>query len=145
VQFIVNVTSGVIHTTAIPSVAARPAYVVSKMAATMLFQMIAANTPVEKLQIVTMHPGVVYNDGWKAMGFGPERFDSAEMCADFAVWACSKEAAFLHGRYAMAAWDVTELANWELRKKIEMDPDFLRGSIVGANGEPSIYLLRDEA
>lgn len=110
----------------------------------MLFQLIALSTPVSKLQIVTFHPGVVYGDGWKAMGFTPERFDKSELCGDFAVWAASNEASFMHGRYAMAPWDVNELATGELRGKIDADPDYLRGSIVGANGEPSIYLRKLE-
>jgi nucleoside-diphosphate-sugar epimerase len=74
----VNVTSGVIHTTHIPIVAMRPAYVLSKMTAAMLFQLIAMHTPPEKMQVVTFNPGSVYGSGWKAMGYSPERFDSGE-------------------------------------------------------------------
>jgi hypothetical protein len=33
----------------------------------------------KKVQIVTYNPVLVYGDGWKAMGFGPEHFDSGEM------------------------------------------------------------------
>lgn len=115
-------------------IAERPAYILSKMSGTMLFQLIAMTTPSEKVQIVTMHPGVVYGDGWKAMGFPPDRFDSDELCGAFAVWAASKEAAFLHGRFAWSSWDIEELATGELRKRIDEDHEFLKGSIVGANG-----------
>lgn len=59
-------------------VAERPAYILSKMCGTMLFQLIALNLGPEKMQIVTIHPGVVYGDGWKAMGFPPDKFDSGE-------------------------------------------------------------------
>lgn len=65
--------------TANPMVAERPSYILSKMAGTMLFQLIALHVPPEKMQIVTMHPGVVYGDGWKAMGFPPDRFDSGKI------------------------------------------------------------------
>ncbi|RDW74889.1 hypothetical protein BP6252_06031 [Coleophoma cylindrospora] len=133
-KFIVNVTSAVIHMTSHPQVAERPAYIFSKLSGTLLFQLIALSSPPEKLQIVTMHPGTVYGDGWKAMGFPPEKFDTDKLCGSFAVWAASKEAAFLHGRYAWAAWDVEELASGEVRNRIDSDPEYLRATILGANG-----------
>jgi hypothetical protein len=61
-----------------PQVAERPAYILSKMTGTLLFQLIALNTSPKKVQIVTYNPGLVYGDGWKVMGFGPEPFDSGE-------------------------------------------------------------------
>ncbi len=72
-------TSSVIHQTAIPSVADRPGYIWSKMAGTLLFQLIALNTPPEKIQIVTYNPGLVYGNGWKALGFSPDKFDSGKI------------------------------------------------------------------
>lgn len=71
-------TSGVIHTTHIPIVAERPAYVLSKMTGAMLFQLIAMHVPPEKMQIVTFNPGSVYGSGWKVMGFPKERFDTGK-------------------------------------------------------------------
>ena len=51
------------------------------MAGTLLFQLIAQNTPVEKMQVINFHPGVVYNDAWKAMGLPhSEKFDNGELC-----------------------------------------------------------------
>lgn len=61
-----------------PQVAERPAYILSKMTGALLFQLIALNTSPKKVQIVTYNPGLVYGDGWKVMGFGPEPFDSGE-------------------------------------------------------------------
>ncbi|CZR53682.1 related to peroxisomal short-chain alcohol dehydrogenase [Phialocephala subalpina] len=132
-KFLVNVTSAVIHMTENPQVAERPSYILSKMAGTMLFQLIALHVPPEKMQIVTMHLGVVYGDGWKAMGFPPDRFDSDELCGSFAVWCASEEAEFLHGRFAWSSWDVEELATGKIRERIESDPEYLRASIIGAN------------
>jgi len=54
---------------------------------------------------------------------------SGELAAAFAVWAASKEAAFLHGRFVWAAWDVEELATGKTRKHINEDPYFLRSTI----------------
>lgn len=77
-QYLINVSSQVIHMTAHAGVAQRPAYTLSKMAATLLFQVIAQNTPVQKLQVVSFHPGLVFNDAWKAAGLTPDLFDSGQ-------------------------------------------------------------------
>lgn len=65
--------------TAHPQVAVRPAYILSKMTGTLLFQLIALHVPPEKMQIVTMHPGTVYNDAWKSMGFAPDPYDNGKL------------------------------------------------------------------
>jgi hypothetical protein len=49
----------------------------------------------------------------------------------FAVWAASKEASFLHGRYVWAAWDVEELAQSEVVERLEKDRDYLKISVKG--------------
>lgn len=56
-------------------------------------------------------------------------FCSGELAASFALWAATKEAAFLHGRFVWASWDVEELAAGEIRNRIDNDPYFLRSSI----------------
>lgn len=58
----------------------------------------------------------------------------AQLPGAFAVWAASKESAFFHGRTAWASWDVEELATGELRKRIDEDFYFLRGTIAGLKG-----------
>jgi len=63
----VNVTSAAIHQTFFPIVAECPAYILSKMTGTLLFQLIALDTKPEDMQIVTFHPGAVYAHGWKAV------------------------------------------------------------------------------
>ena len=77
-QFIVNLTSGVIHSFGHPAVAQRPGYVFSKAAGALYFQLLAQETPHEKIQIVNMHPGLVYNDTWKKMGVPEEWFEDGE-------------------------------------------------------------------
>jgi hypothetical protein len=52
----------------------------------------------------------------------------------FAVWATSKEAAFLQGQTVWCSWDVEELATGEIRKKIDENFYFLRGTVAGLNG-----------
>ena len=47
------------------------------------------------------------------------------------MWAASKEAAFLHGRFVWCSWDVEELATGENRARLEKDFYYLRASVVG--------------
>ncbi|KAK1249578.1 hypothetical protein MKX08_009581 [Trichoderma sp. CBMAI-0020] len=133
-KYLINVSSQVIHMTAHAGVAQRPAYTLSKMAATLLFQVIAQNTPVTELQVISFHPGLIFNDAWKSMGLTSDLFDSDEVCGGFAVWAATEQAQFLHGRFVWSSWDVDELAMGEIRKRIDEDPYFLKSSIVGLNG-----------
>ena len=51
----------------------------------------------------------------------------------FAVWAASPEADFLHGRFVWAGWDVNELKTGGMRKRIDSDPFYL---MVGVKGLP---------
>jgi NAD(P)-dependent dehydrogenase (short-subunit alcohol dehydrogenase family) len=77
-QFIVNVTTGSIHGTQHPAVAARPAYTVSKLSGTLFFQCLAQDIPHDKVQVLSFHPGLIYNDYWKSLGIGSEHFDDGE-------------------------------------------------------------------
>ena len=46
----------------------------SKLSQSLFFQLVANETPKEKLQVISFHPGAVYNDEYKAFGFTPETF-----------------------------------------------------------------------
>jgi hypothetical protein len=56
---------------------------------------------------------------------------SEDLPGSFAVWAASPEAAFLHGRFVWAAWDVEELKSGPLREKLENDETFLKITVKG--------------
>ncbi|KAF2107963.1 hypothetical protein BDV96DRAFT_505206 [Lophiotrema nucula] len=130
-KFILNVTTANIHATQHPAVSVRPAYTLSKFAGTLFFQFLAQDFSHDKVQVVSFHPGVIYNDYWKSLGIDPKHFDDGQLTGSFAVWAASKEAAFLHGRTVWVSWDVEELATGELRKRLDEDFYFLRGTIAG--------------
>jgi hypothetical protein len=51
----------------------------------------------------------------------------ANLPASFCVWAATKQAAFLHGRFVWANWDVEELA---AMKEIA-EPGFLKMGLQG--------------
>lgn len=122
-------------------------YGLSKSAGTLFAQLLANQIPPEKLQIVSYHPGSVWNPGWPLPKDAGEFDDrtlrlqlsvpglglttTASLAGAFAVWAASSEAAFLNGRTVWASWDVEELAKGEVRKMIEEDGDYLRISVVG--------------
>lgn len=54
-----------------------------------------------------------------------------DLPGQFAVWAASEEAKFLHGRFVWAKWDVTELRKGPLREAIDADPGFLQVGVKG--------------
>ncbi len=56
---------------------------------------------------------------------------TADLPGQFAVWAASPEATFLHGRFVWTEWDVDEMRNGEFRKRIEEDPHYLKIGVKG--------------
>jgi short-subunit dehydrogenase len=78
-QFLINVTSQVIHMT--PShiyTQLRPAYALTKIAAASYFQLLALHVPAEKVQITSFHPGLIWNEGWEGIGYNKDSMDSGE-------------------------------------------------------------------
>lgn len=57
--------------------------------------------------------------------------DTENLPGQFAVWAASNEAKFLHGRFVWAKWDVTELREGPIRERLDDDEQFLRVGVVG--------------
>lgn len=56
--------------------------------------------------------------------------DTENLPGQFAVWAASEGARFLHGRFVPVWWDVDELKTEEVRSRMEEDL-FLRIGVVG--------------
>ena len=77
------------------------------------------------------HPGFVYTPSVAEHGmtrdFAP--FDDESLPGNFLVWAATKKAAFLHGRFVWTSWDVDEL--YAMRSKIEADKGFLKIGLQG--------------
>lgn len=149
-QALVNLSSLAIHD--ITMTRNQPSYGASKSAGTMLLQRVAADVSPEDLQIVSYHPGGVFTE--LAYQAGIKRDDHVwddgkipacypqscievtnhnleDLPGQFAVWAASEEAKFLHGRFVWAKWDVTELQKGPLREKIDGDPEFLQVNVKG--------------
>ncbi|KAK1764254.1 putative short-chain dehydrogenase [Phialemonium atrogriseum] len=138
-KFLVNVSTQAInlfYDSQLPVAAERPAYSLTKNAGTLTAQLIANGASPDKLQVVSYHPGVIYSNAWKLAGAPADAlpFDDATLPGAFAVWAASKEARFLHGRFVWASWDVNELATGEIRKRIDEDENYLRIGVVGLKG-----------
>ena len=56
-------------------------------------------------------------------------FDDGSLYGNFYVWASTKKAAFLHGRFVWVNWDVDELI--AMKAKLEADPGFLKVGLQG--------------
>ncbi|KAK9417875.1 hypothetical protein SUNI508_01632 [Seiridium unicorne] len=130
-KFLVMVSTSAIHN--YEHTALYPGYGLTKSAATFAMQLIARGTSPDDMQIVNFHPGPVYTNNAKTVGWTEDSFPwhDPNLPGQFAVWAASPEAKFLHGRFVYSAWDVNELKSGELRKKISEDEDFLRIGVVG--------------
>ncbi|KAH8821895.1 hypothetical protein F5884DRAFT_769348 [Xylogone sp. PMI_703] len=128
---IVNVSTMIIHDTAFSK--NQSTYCLSKNACALLLQIVAQETDLSEVQIVSFHPGAIFTPGAKSVGWTEDTipWDDEDLPGNFAVWAASPEASFLHGRFVWASWDVDELKNGKIRERIDADPKLLK---VGVNG-----------
>ncbi|CAK7235113.1 hypothetical protein SBRCBS47491_009180 [Sporothrix bragantina] len=138
---LINVTTGAMHMLDNPLVSSRPSYPLTKASATFAVSQIADAYKPEQLQVLSYHPGMLYGEGWKAFGITEDMlpFDTLDLPGSFAVWAASKDAHFLHGRYVAANWDVDELNSGETKKHLEDNPDYLRLAVTGLRGVKRAY------
>ncbi|RGP73675.1 dehydrogenase reductase sdr family member 2 [Fusarium sporotrichioides] len=109
-----------------------PLYSVTKSAFTMMMNHIAMTVPSSEMQVIMFEPGLHYTEAFAR--FTDEssfQWDDIKLPGDFAVWAASEEAEFLHGRFVWAKWDVNELKGAPLRTKIEQNPSLFRVGVSG--------------
>ncbi|KAJ4187433.1 hypothetical protein NW767_012351 [Fusarium falciforme] len=127
---LINLTSAVVHS---PDLAGPvPLYSLTKSASTAMMQTIAYATPAKDMQIISINPGMHYTESFQRFAEADSfPWDDIKLPGDFAVWAASDEAEFLHGRFVWANWDVDELQTGPLREKIENDPGFLKMTVKG--------------
>jgi NAD(P)-dependent dehydrogenase (short-subunit alcohol dehydrogenase family) len=129
----------------------RPTYGLTKNAGTALMQQIAKDTSPDDLQVVSFHPGGVLTEAARREGYADSGFNfddgmypvsstyvflmltrgTENLPGNFATWAASPEAAFLHGRFVWANWDVEELKNGVVGERIQEDEHFLKVGIEG--------------
>ncbi|OAA60287.1 NAD(P)-binding domain protein [Niveomyces insectorum RCEF 264] len=135
-KFLLNVTTAAMHMLHNSMVATRPSYSLTKASITYAAQVIADSVKPEEIQVISFHPGMIYTDIWKSIGITQDQlpFDTLELAGGLAVWAASKESAFLHGRYIISNWDVDELAEGETKAHLEENPDYLRLAVIGLRG-----------
>ncbi|OAA44454.1 NAD(P)-binding domain protein [Beauveria brongniartii RCEF 3172] len=130
----------------------RPSYGMTKNASTLVVQQIAKDTSSSNMQIVSFHPGAVATEE-VARRMGPTdtsdiSFDDENLSGHFAVWAASREAEFLHGRFVWAKGDIDEIKAGDIGKKIGKDSNFLKIGIEGlaeSMGSPMLSLEELEA
>ncbi|KAJ4110262.1 hypothetical protein NW768_012022 [Fusarium equiseti] len=130
-RYILNVSTAAIHHFNIGI--DMGTYTLTKNSAALLLQQIADETDPSETQIINFHPGAVLGVRAQESGIDTSSFDwdHEDLPGSFAVWAASPEAAFLHGRFVWAAWDVEELKSGQLREKLDKDAKFLKVSVNG--------------
>ncbi|KAK2022433.1 hypothetical protein LX32DRAFT_668024 [Colletotrichum zoysiae] len=97
-------------------------------------QQIARDTSLDDMQIARFHPGGVLTESAKIVGYNENRvidFDDENLPGHFAVWAASKEAALLHERFVWANWDMEEIKNGRVDKRIQDDEHNLKIGVEG--------------
>lgn len=124
-----------------------------KNAGTLLLQQMAADIGPDDMQIVSFHPGAIFTSAARGAGYDKTamNWDDGEcfpvaccllflnlsdklteyLPGNYAVWAASQEAKFLHGRFTWAAWDVEELAKGEKRSSLDSNPNLLKIGVLG--------------
>ncbi|KAI1744080.1 putative short-chain dehydrogenase [Xylaria scruposa] len=130
-KYLVHVSTAAIHDFSLAS--HHLGYGLTKNAGQLTLQLIAQDTSPDKMQIIGYHPGAIFSEAARGMGWKEDdiAWDNVNLPGDYAVWAASPEAKFLHGRFTWAAWDVNQLKTGELRKRIDGEPAFLK---IGING-----------
>ncbi|KAI1308079.1 NAD(P)-binding protein [Xylaria venustula] len=114
-------------------------YGLTKNSGTLVMQQAAKSVSPDDMQVISVHPGIVYTDIMKRVyKYEDLAWDQEDLAAHFAVWGASPEARFLHGRFVWAAWDVEELSTGHIRERLDNDPDFLRVGIQGLAQDPKI-------
>ncbi|KAJ3858674.1 short-chain dehydrogenase/reductase [Lentinula novae-zelandiae] len=130
VNFVNQPLRPVIHMIPAPN---QTPYAANKSAFTALIGRIADEHPVEDIQIISYNPGALYSEGIaKVVDKNVLKWDNMELPADYAVWAASPEASWLHGRFLWAHWDVDELkADKDFLKRLDSEKGFLRVGVQG--------------
>ncbi|KAK3380503.1 hypothetical protein B0T24DRAFT_696975 [Lasiosphaeria ovina] len=132
-KYLVNISTSAIHNFDTQG-EVMPAYGITKSAGTVLLQRAAQDVAAAELQIVSFHPGGVLTQAARDAGYDESSiaWDDENLPGQWAVWAATDEAGFLHGRYVAAWWDVDELKTGEVAKRIAAgEPTFLRVGVVG--------------
>ncbi|KPM46349.1 hypothetical protein AK830_g188 [Neonectria ditissima] len=109
-----------------------PNYSATKNSATLLLQQAAKDIAATDMQVISFNPGLHYTD-FVSSAFEKDAapWDDIKLPGDFAVWAASDEAQFLHGRFVWALWDVNKLKAGPVRERIDKEDTFLKVGIHG--------------
>ena len=87
-------------------------YASSKAALARFNELLAVDVPESEARFVALHPGVVKTDMYdRSPGAHLAPVTEAKLTGDWVVWAASREADFLAGRFAWVNWDVDELVS----------------------------------
>ncbi|KAH6973112.1 hypothetical protein BKA56DRAFT_635057 [Ilyonectria sp. MPI-CAGE-AT-0026] len=110
-----------------------PGYQLTKNSFTCVLQQIARDTPSDAMQVLSFHPSIVFTEAAAKAGYTKDTlpWTDENLPGQFAVWAASSEARFLHGRFVWSTWDVNELASSKIKAELEADPWLLKVGVKG--------------
>ncbi|KAK3339833.1 hypothetical protein B0T25DRAFT_626588 [Lasiosphaeria hispida] len=131
-KYLVNISSSAIHSFDRDATMI-PAYGLTKNSGTLLLQQIAKDVDRNDMQIVSYHPGGVYTELAESTGVPKELYDwdDENLAGQFGVWAATDDAAFLHGRFIPAHWDIDEVKKSDVATRIGTDKFFLKIGVIG--------------
>lgn len=122
-KILIDISSGAIHAHPFPMAA----YSASKAGFTAYLNHIS-HDPTCPFRVVSLHPGSVYTAAVRGNpGLPPQEaniWDDPSLSAHMGLWLSTDAAAFLHGRYVWANWDVEELIG--MKGRLETEPGLLR-------------------
>lgn len=118
---VLNLNTGAALNYPVPS---STSYASSKAALARFNELLAVDVPESEARFVALHPGVVKTDMYdRSPGASLAPVTEAKLTGDWVVWAASKEADFLSGRFAWVNWDVGELVS---KKSEILEGDLLK-------------------
>jgi len=138
-KFVVNVSSASLHCYPYPAAM----YAATKAGFGDYLCHKADFIPEDELRIVNLHPGSVYTSAAEQAGEVAKNlpiWDDLSLPSHTALWMTCRDAAFLHGRFVWANWDMDELLSQ--REKVLADPGYLKIGITGI-GSMSVKQLVD--
>ncbi|MCJ1473399.1 hypothetical protein MMC13_002050 [Lambiella insularis] len=129
---IIGVSAAIVNLPSVyPPCHGASAYVTSKLAQIRLLEHVAAECP--DVFVVAIHPGIVETDLLLESAMVDANaegafLDDVNLPAHFFVWATTKDAAFLRGKFCYANWDVEQL---KARAKEIQETPILTPNILG--------------
>lgn len=126
-KVLINISTAGTHVN--PTIRHSSAYNTTKQCFTSVLQPFADEVPVEKCQILSVHPGIIVTESTADFKDAALPWTNIDLPAGWCVWASTKQASFLHGRFLWTEWGVDELEG--MKDWLLSNPGLLRMGLQG--------------